>query len=60
MVRLGCYTGKIYGDGTEMKDINECCVMLNSGADEEALAKMKDELHKRCIGCKDCEESKGE
>lgn len=64
MKRMGFYTGKIYDDSTDPKDIKECCQCINYKEpileDEELIIRKCRMLHERCIGCNGCEESRKE
>lgn len=63
MIRLGYYTGKIYREDTNVEDIKECCLCLNFKEpvydNEELIVQKSNELRKRCVGCRGCEESRG-
>lgn len=59
-MRIGFYTGRLYLDSDNIEDIQECCLTYPVGhfKSEEELMNKKQELHRRCLGCFGCEESR--
>ena len=60
MIRLGCYTGKIYHMEDMVNDIEECCVILsgNEESNKHTIQLLKDRNRARCERCYGCPISK--
>ena len=61
-VKIGKYTGTIYGDTYPKDKIGECCVNETVESDEELARKKEEVLLKReddCYACLGCPESWG-
>lgn len=49
MIRVGFFTGKIYDETIDRKNIQECCRILD--LPDEVTDKLKKELKENCNGC---------
>lgn len=60
-VRLGFYTGKLYGSDVDKSTIKECCLLLNYKEpikeDGPYVETRRKEAKKYCEGCYGCPES---
>lgn len=57
MKRLGFYTGRVYDESVDVKDIKECCLVFESGNEEFVMRKSEELKRKHCIGCFECGEA---
>ena len=59
MKRQGFFTGRIYDENYDVKNIKECCHMLSDEqcTDEKNEERHNNDLKNRCAGCNGCPES---
>ncbi len=53
MVRMGCYSGKIYGPDAYKNGIDECCVLLPREIERDPIKieLMRQRVKRRCQKC---------
>lgn len=57
MKRLGLFTGRIYEEGCDVNNIEECCVLVS---DEQIVDKIfvEKKRQEHCCGCHGCPSSR--
>lgn len=62
MIRIGCFTGRVYGVDYGTNTIEECCVVFNGteATNGKNIDIVRERSKTRCEGCYGCPEAKKE